>query len=202
MSLHPTRRALLLIVALALLAALAWAAACAGTAPEAEPQVGPWTEAARPPGDVMNAQLNAAVLRRYAEALEGTISPEVLPRLSELYASNVRFRDPLKDLRGFDDLRAYYAEFLELAEGGTFTIDRWIESEGEAALTWTMCLPPTEDDPKEDPERRCFGGMSHLILAPDGEAITAQRDYFDLGEAVYEQVSVLRWIHRRVKARF
>jgi hypothetical protein len=44
--------------------------------------------------------------------------------------------------------------------------------------------------------------MSHLVLAPDGEAITAQRDYFDLGEAVYEQVSVLRWIHRRVKARF
>lgn len=201
-----SRRALLWGTALAALAALlvAWASGCAGSGGEG-PSLPPWPgEAGRhPAGDPMTDDPTAPVLRLYGEILEGTISPEVLPRLGELYAEDVRFRDPIKDLRGFEALHDYYADFLELAQGGTFTIDRWIEEGGadggHAAVTWTMCLAGG-GGAGEERQRRCFGGMSHLIH--DGARITAQRDYFDMGEAVYDQVGVLRFIHRRVKSRF
>ena len=126
----------------------------------------------------------------------------MLPRLGELYADAVRFRDPIKDLSGFDDLRGYYADFLKMAEGGTFEIDTWLEEgdaeSGQAALAWTMCL--AGDEGEEPGSGGCFDGMSHILH--EGGKITAQRDYFDMGEAVYQQVPGLRWLHERVKSRF
>ncbi len=130
-----------------------------------------------------------AYKRRFA-----TITPAVAEDLGSLYAEDVHFQDPITQVNGLPALEAYLGEFVAYAEGASFQVDHELVGDAEAVLFWTMRLPGRDGDPG-----RSFAGVSHLRFR-DGR-IQRQRDYFDLGEAAYEQVPVLGWVLRRVKAR-
>jgi hypothetical protein len=148
-----------------------------------------------PPGSsaedvaVSAEDLVEAYARRFAR-----IGPESLEGLDRLYGADVRFRDPITEVRGLEALTEYFRTFVRQAEGAEVRIDGTLAGEGEAAVFWTMRLPGGESDPPG----RSFSGVSHLRFR---DRIYEQRDYFDLGEAVYEHVPVLGWLTRRVKAR-
>ncbi len=121
------------------------------------------------------------------------VGPELAENLDQLYSADVRFRDPISTVSGLDDLRRYFAHFAEVSHGARFEITDTVIQPGEAALFWTMTML----DKHGKPERQ-FGGVSHLKV---GERIYEERDYFDLGEAVYDHVPVVSWFTSLVRSR-
>lgn len=122
------------------------------------------------------------------EARFRTIGPSLAENLEELYAEDIRFRDPVTSAEGMAEVRAYFRHFGEQAKGATVEIDGNIVEPGEAAVFWTMTFEGGHS----------VAGVSYMKI---GERIEEERDYFDLGEAVYEQVPVVGWLTRLVKAR-
>lgn len=122
-----------------------------------------------------------------------TITPALAENLDRLFTEDVRFRDPISEVTGLADLRTYFAHFAEVSAGNRFEITGEIVQPGQAAVFWTMVL--TNDD---GTEKRRFQGMSHLKVR---DRIYEERDYFDLGEAVYDHVPVVSWFTRLVRSR-
>jgi hypothetical protein len=72
-----------------------------------------------------------------------------------------------------------------------------LENSSQAFLTWTMHF----SHPRLAKGRSiAVSGCSQLAFAPDGKVIH-HRDYFDLGEMVYEHVPVLGSLVKTIKKR-
>lgn len=121
------------------------------------------------------------------------ITPALAENLDRLYTEDVRFRDPISEVSGLAELREYFVRFAEVSAGNRFEITDEVVAPGQAVVFWTMVL--VDDDGKE---RRRFQGVSHLKVR---ERIYEERDYFDLGEAVYDHVPVVSWLTRFVRSR-
>lgn len=113
--------------------------------------------------------------------------------LGALYTEDVQFEDPVTRADGLDALRAYLDHFAEQSGGARFEMEGELVAPGEAAIFWRMVFPGKDDEPG-----RSFPGVSRIFFR---DRIHAERDYFDLGEAVYERVPVVGWMVRRVKGR-
>jgi limonene-1,2-epoxide hydrolase len=122
-----------------------------------------------------------------------TIGPALAENLDRLYTEDVRFRDPIATVSGLADLHAYFAHFAEAAAGAHFEIEEEVVQPGQAAVFWTMVMVK-----KDGSEARRFQGVSHLKVR---DRIYEERDYFDLGEAVYDHVPVVGWLTRLVRSR-
>lgn len=122
-----------------------------------------------------------------------TITPALAENLERLYTEDVRFRDPISEVTGLVELRRYFERFAAVSAGNRFEITDEIVQPGQAAVFWTMVL--LDDEGKE---KRRFQGMSHMKVR---DRIYEERDYFDLGEAVYDHVPVVSWFTRLVRSR-
>lgn len=121
------------------------------------------------------------------------ITPALAENLDRLYTEDVVFRDPISEARGLDELRRYFTRFAEVSTGNRFEITDEVVQPGEAAVFWTMVL--VDDHGRE---KRRFQGVSHMKVR---DRIYEERDYFDLGEAVYDHVPVVGWLTRFVRSR-
>lgn len=140
-----------------------------------------------------------AALERTRAAVEqfkarfGKIGPELAENLDRLYTEDVAFRDPIATVHGLPDLQRYFARFAEASAGAHFEITDEVVTPGQAAVFWTMVLVKSDGS-----EARRFQGVSHMKVR---DRIYAERDYFDLGEAVYDHVPVVNWFTRLVRSR-
>ena len=114
----------------------------------------------------------------------------------EVYAADLYFRDPFKEIRGESDFEAY------LLRGSTsvaeFSMD-WkdvSESDGNYYFRWIMSVKLKRDSAKDPPTR--VTGISHVRFGADGKVIFHQ-DYFDGAALIYEKVPVMGWAIRAIK---
>lgn len=121
-----------------------------------------------------------------------TIGPALAENVEQLYTEDVRFRDPITTVNGIDALRGYLRRFGEVSAGARFEITGEIVTPGDAAVFWTMVLAG-----KRGKDGRRFDGVSHLKVR---DRVYEERDYFDLGDAVYDHVPVVSWFTRLVRA--
>ena len=121
------------------------------------------------------------------------IGPALAENLDQLYTEDVRFQDPISAVTGLAELRGYFVRFAEVSDGAHFEITDEIVRPGQAAVFWTMVMV----DGKGAPGRR-FAGVSHLKVR---DRVYEERDYFDLGEAVYDHVPIVGWLTRFVRSR-
>jgi limonene-1,2-epoxide hydrolase len=121
------------------------------------------------------------------------IGPGLAENLDQLYTEDVRFRDPISAVTGLVDLRRYFEHFAEAAAGSHFEIGDQIVQPGQAVIFWTMVMVKADGT-----EARRFAGVSHLKVR---DRIYEERDYFDLGDAVYDHVPVVGWLTRFVRSR-
>jgi limonene-1,2-epoxide hydrolase len=120
------------------------------------------------------------------------ISPALAEHLDQLYTEDVHFRDPISEVTGLTDLRKYFERFAEASAGARFEITDEVVHAGQAAVFWTMVMVK-----KDGSDARRFQGVSHLKVR---DRIYEERDYFDLGEAVYDHVPVVNWFTRLVRS--
>lgn len=128
------------------------------------------------------------------------ISPD---DLEDIYASNIKFIDPITMHSGIDEVKSYFSNLLTQAETCKFDIADILYCSQQAAhsqskvthvVNWTMTLVL-----KNNSKKITLDGTTQLGVADD--IIIYHKDYYDLGEMVYEHVPILGFIIKKIKGK-
>ena len=118
--------------------------------------------------------------------------------VDEFYDSKVIFRDPLNELHGAEEVKKYYSNLYKNVEYIRFEYEKQLVSGNEEVLFWVMHLRAKGLNSGKD---IAVSGNSHIIYSTENGKCIYHRDYFDMGEFIYEQVPVLKNIISFVKNR-
>lgn len=111
--------------------------------------------------------------------------------LDDIYADHIVFQDPIHEIRGIQNLKAYFAKLNDNLIEGSFQFTEESVVNNKAYLCWEMNVQL-----KRPKKSITASGISVLTLE---EKIIHQRDYFDAGEMFYENVPLLGGIIRSLK---
>jgi hypothetical protein len=121
-----------------------------------------------------------------------------LDLIPQFYDANAVFQDPVNKLTGAAAIQNYYAALYKNAESIRFEYKNAAESGNLVTLEWTMFLRSASI---ESGKEITVDGVSLITFGgAEGKAI-AHRDYFDMGEFIYERIPVLRSIISFIKDR-
>ena len=120
-----------------------------------------------------------------------------LDLLEEMYAPDVAFRDPVHALDGLPALRDYYARLYNGVRSCQFEFEAEVIDGRQGMLVWIMRFQHARC---RAAETKADGGVSHLRFLED-RRVNYHRDYFDMGEFIYERVPVLGSVIRAIKHR-
>lgn len=117
--------------------------------------------------------------------------------LQRIYTDNVEFVDPITTHYGLGEVQQYFANLKDAATSCEFTIyDVMYCTDNPAGishvLNWKMKLV------LKKPNKCVFlSGTTQLKENEDG--FYYHRDFYDLGEMVYEHIPVLGWCVKAIK---
>lgn len=120
-----------------------------------------------------------------------------LDLLEQIYTPDVQFRDPVQSLNGLPALWDYYGRLYEGVVSCQFTFEAEVIEGQQGMLVWIMRFQHRQFRSGEMLELR---GVSHLQFLDDNR-VHHHRDYFDMGEFIYERVPVLGSVIRAIKNR-
>ncbi|QDX31232.1 nuclear transport factor 2 family protein [Dickeya poaceiphila] len=124
------------------------------------------------------------------------LDTQPLGLLSALYHPSAILIDPFGQHQGLPAIQDYFSHLLENTKQCRFTIDIPICEHDRFAANWTMHWShPGISGGKA----LSLSGCS--IVDVQQTRITHQRDYYDVGEMIYEHLPLLGWAVRGVKRR-
>ena len=120
-----------------------------------------------------------------------------LGRLSEFYSDGVVFEDPLHSIHGLDALTRYFGAMQKGVSRCEFEFGAEYGGEHHVVLEWQMLF-----------EHRVLAygapirvaGCSLLLWSAEEAKIHRHRDYFDLGQMLYEHTPLLGGLVRKLKS--
>lgn len=124
------------------------------------------------------------------------LSKHNLDQLAELYHPHVVFEDSAHRIEGLAALQCYFVQLYQNVQRCDFTIHEQQQLGQNAFLTWTMHL----QHPKLAGGTMISVQGTSCIKFEDGKVIY-HRDYFDLGEMLYEHIPLLGRVIRCIKRR-
>lgn len=125
------------------------------------------------------------------------VNKESMNLLPEFYAADVTFEDPLGTIQGLDALTRYYTEMYKNVQEIRFDISDEVAQGDQHVIMWTLHMKVKGLNKGE--EVTCKGN-SFLRFNQEG-LVVYHRDYFDMGEFIYQHVPVLRFFVRQVNKR-
>lgn len=115
--------------------------------------------------------------------------------LGQVYGDDIIFTDPMHQISGLESLTQYFAKLYENVQHIQFEIKEVQQSDSQASLFWQMQYR----HPKLNKGQLIrVDGMSQLKF---NDKIYFHRDYFDLGQMLYEQVPFVGGLIRLLKTR-
>ncbi|SUI76327.1 nuclear transport factor 2 family protein [Shewanella morhuae] len=115
--------------------------------------------------------------------------------LGQVYGDDIIFTDPMHQISGLESLTQYFAKLYENVQHIQFEIKEVQQSDSQASLFWQMQYR----HPKLNRGHLIsVDGMSQLKF---NDKIYFHRDYFDLGQMLYEQVPCVGGLIRLLKMR-
>jgi len=120
-----------------------------------------------------------------------------LELLEQIYTPDVKFRDPVHTLNGLPALRDYYSRLYEGVLSCQFTFEAEVIESQQGMLAWVMRFQHRRFRAGETLE---LSGISQLQFLDDGR-VHNHRDYFDMGEFIYERAPILGSVIRAIKKR-
>lgn len=118
-----------------------------------------------------------------------------LENIEAVYADDIELQDPVHRIKGLDAVKTYFATMLANTEYCRFSIERVVEQESEAFVSWQMAFVHQKLGSGKEVT---VSGVTHLRF---NKRVFYHRDYFDLGEMVYEQLPLLGTAIRAIKNR-
>ncbi|TPE54059.1 nuclear transport factor 2 family protein [Maribrevibacterium harenarium] len=117
-----------------------------------------------------------------------------LDSIGDIYASDVRFKDPVHEITGMAELHAYLADISANVESGRFEFLDQMVSADTAYIKWNMYFR----HPKLGNKTHVVRGMSQVQF---NDRITYHEDVYDMGQMLYEHIPFLGRIVRGLKNR-
>ena len=115
-----------------------------------------------------------------------------------VYAADVYFRDPFKEIHGEPDFEAYLLSGSSAVSQFSMNWQDVGKNGGNYYFRWVMSVKFKSDGKKQAPSLTT--GISFVRFGPDGKVIFHQ-DYFDAGSFLYEKIPVLGAEIRFIKKR-
>jgi hypothetical protein len=115
---------------------------------------------------------------------------------ANVYAADVYFRDPFKEIHGEPAFEAYLARSAKAVASYSMDWKDVAEHDGNFYFRWVMTLKLKRDSKNKPPTMTT--GMSHVRFGADGKVIFHQ-DYYDAGEFLYEKIPIMGGIIRHIK---
>lgn len=119
--------------------------------------------------------------------------------LATIYGRDVVFIDPITTHKGIDDVKRYFENLLGQAQSCKFDISAILPTtDNDSGVThcvsWTMHLTL-----KTGNKYINVDGITQLKVVDD--IIVYHKDYYDLGEMVYEHIPLLGYFVKKIKTR-
>ncbi|HEY8568465.1 nuclear transport factor 2 family protein [Microbulbifer sp.] len=118
--------------------------------------------------------------------------------ISEVYAENVIFRDPVHELHGLPAVQDYFAGMAVNLRECRFVFDQTLTNGDQASLWWTMHYRHPR---LAGGKPLTLRGASLLSIDPNLQRVVLHEDIYDLGAMVYEQIPLLGTVVNVVKRR-
>jgi len=116
--------------------------------------------------------------------------------LDHFYHPEVVFIDPIGTVKTLPALKAYYKGMYKNVQEIAFDFDTLIEEKNEVSSTWSMRLKARGLNGGREV---VVNGTSHLSFDQDTQLVIAHRDYFDMGEFIYEYIPLLKTVIKAIK---
>lgn len=116
-------------------------------------------------------------------------------RLDQLYDNKAVLIDPLHSIEGIDAISHYFETMLTNLSYCRFQIIDVLDTNHQAFVTWVMHFAHPRLNKGKAIE---VTGSSHLKF---DQKLIYHRDYYDLGEMLYEQIPVLGFVIDKLKQR-
>jgi limonene-1,2-epoxide hydrolase len=117
-----------------------------------------------------------------------------ISQLSNVYASSICFVDPVTTHTGIHQVANYFAQLLDNTNSCQCTVTRILTQGNQYMVRWEMCF----SNPRlRKGETIRVDGVSEITIEQD--KIVYQRDFYDLGEMVYQHIPILGWLINKIK---
>ena len=117
-------------------------------------------------------------------------------KLALFYHSEVVFADPVHEMSGLDCVSEYFASLSSGLLSCRFDMGEPVIDASRAFVNWQMVFAHRR---LKGGQELSLPGVTELTFA-DGK-IVYHRDYYDMGEMIYEHIPVLGSVVRRLKRR-
>lgn len=117
--------------------------------------------------------------------------------IDEFYDQNVEFIDPIGQMKGSKNIKRYYQELYKNVKTIRFDFSEFVENGDTIVGVWKMTLVT----PKLNSGDPIVVDGNSVIKFKNGKAIY-HRDFFDMGEFIYENIPVLGFLVKKIKERF
>lgn len=117
--------------------------------------------------------------------------------VASFYADDIEFTDPIHSIKGSKAIIQYYKSLYENVTYIHFDFSNVIQQADSVVLVWTMKLQTSK---LKQGEMVTVDGNSIIKFNSQGKAIY-HRDYFDMGEFIYENVPILSFVIKQIKSR-
>ena len=121
---------------------------------------------------------------------------DTMELLEDFYHEDVGFVDPVVDVHGLEDLRKHYVhQYAKAKEIGFEFVSEHIAGDTHT-VEWNMTLRT-----KRLNKGKVFTVPGVSVITFEGNKVIYHRDYFDLGDMLYERVPVMRFFTKKIKKR-
>lgn len=126
----------------------------------------------------------------------GTFDENTWAKLASLYHQDAHFVDPVHDIRGHGAIEGYFKEMCESVQHCEFQLNAPVITEQKVVVSWQMIYRHKVLNSGND---IAVDGISTLTLS--NGLIVEHRDYYDLGQMLYERIPVLGALIRMLRRR-
>ena len=124
------------------------------------------------------------------------VDERAIAALDQIYSENVEFIDPVARHLGLGALEQYFRNLMENTQSCVCQIQCILSDDNKHMVTWEMNFT----HPRLNSGRNVrVEGVTELHVADD--KIIYHRDYYDMGQMIYEQVPILKSVVNGLKKR-
>lgn len=149
------------------------------------------------PGDVADADAAEPEPSAIDSFYDGLTVDNVQAKVDGFYADQVVYEDPLGRVTGKGELVSHLKKLLTGVKKLSVDVKEEFVSADETVAVWTMTLA---HDALAGGAEITVDGVTHVRVV--NGRIVGQKNYFDLGEMVYEHTpivgSIVRWVKQKV----
>jgi len=125
------------------------------------------------------------------------LTAENLTELGNLYTEDIRFIDPVHEIKGLLRLTEYFSNLYNSIGSIGFHFSHQLRQGAEGYVQWQMTLTHTRLNSGRE---ITVPGASYLRFV-DTDKVCLHRDYFDLGAMIYERIPILGGFISSIKKR-